>query len=113
MPTYSHMAVVLRDIMLLSCITAAAAAQDEWGQLKQQIRYPTAMRKAMEDCACTGSPKSWQHRRIKLKDTKRQGPKNDHDMQKRDLLAGLCAVWLCTVASTHVCRPYELNLTVQ
>jgi hypothetical protein len=112
MPTYSHMAVVLRDIMLLSCITAAAA-QDEWAQLKQQIRYPTAMRKAMEDCACTGSPKSWQHRRSKLKDTKRQGPKHDHDMQKRDLLAGLCAVWLCTVASTHVCRPYELNLTVQ
>ena len=67
MPTYSHMAVVLRDIILLSCISAAAA-QDEWGQLKQQIRYPTAMRKAMEDCACTGSTQSWHNRRSKLKD---------------------------------------------
>ena len=91
MPTYSHMAVVLRDIMLLSCITAAAA-QDEWAQLKQQIRYPTAMRKAMEDCVCTGSLKSWQHRRSKLKDTGKRGPKNDHDLQKWDLLAGRAQV---------------------
>ena len=54
MPTHSTLAMILRDILLLTCITAAAA-ELEWDRLRKEIKYPTAMREAMDACACTGS----------------------------------------------------------
>ena len=71
MPTHSTLAMILRDILLLTCITAAAA-ELEWDRLRKEIKYPTAMREAMDAWACTGSSKFWENRLSKLKDRQNQ-----------------------------------------
>ena len=70
--------MILRDILVLTCITAAAA-ELEWHRLRNEIRYPTAMREAMDACACTGSPTLWQNRRGVLKNAKNKKAKHAHD----------------------------------
>ena len=88
MPTHSTLAMILRDILLLTCITAAAA-ELEWDRLRTETKYPTAMRKAMDACNCTGSPKSRQDRRAVLKNTKNQKVKHTHDKLCKEVLATL------------------------
>jgi hypothetical protein len=73
MPTYATLASLLRDILLLSCITAAAA-ELEWGRLRKEIKYPAAMGQAMDTCSCTSSTHSWQDRM--------HGPAEEQDKPK-------------------------------
>ena len=88
MPTHSTLAMILRDILLLTCITAAAA-ELEWHRLRKEIKYPTAMRKAMDACNCTGSTQLWKDRRAMLKNTKNQKAKHTHDKLSKEVLATL------------------------
>ena len=86
MPTHSTLAMILCDILVLTCITAAAA-ELEWHRLRNEIRYPTAMREAMDACACTGSPTLWQNRRGVLKNAKNKKAKHAHDKLCKEVLA--------------------------
>ena len=86
MPTHSTLATILRDILVLTCITAAAA-ELEWHRLRNEIRYPTAMREAMDAWACTGSPTLWQNRRGVLKNAKNKKAKHAHDKLCKKVLA--------------------------
>ena len=88
MPTHSTLAMILRDILLLTCITAAAA-ELEWHRLRKEIKYPTAMREAMDACSCTGSSKLWQYRLSQLKDRKNKKARNAHDKLCNEVLATL------------------------